>query len=62
MVDHIVQISEAFRQSAGRMQGSLRPAMKGCADCGTAHMIAAPFLGTCVDCGSPLRLLSAKDG
>jgi hypothetical protein len=61
MFDHVVQVSEAFRQSAGQMQGSLRPAMKGCPECGTTHMIASPALGTCVDCGSELQVLSAEE-
>ncbi len=58
MFDHVVQVSEAFRQSASLMQGSLRPAMKGCPACGTMHMIASPELGTCVDCGADLKVLS----
>jgi hypothetical protein len=57
MFDQVVRISEALRQSADRMQGSLRPAMKGCPECGTIHMIAAPTLGTCVDCGSSMKVL-----
>jgi hypothetical protein len=57
MFDEVVEVSEAFRQSAGQMQGSLRMAMKGCPECGTSHMIASPSLGTCVDCGSSLRVL-----
>ena len=61
MFDQIVQVSEAFRESAGLMQGSLRPAMKGCPDCGTRHMIAAPALGICDDCGSSLQVLSADE-
>ena len=58
MFDQVVKVSEAFRQSAAHMQGSLRMAMKGCPECGTSHMIAAPSLGTCVDCGSSMRVLS----
>ena len=61
MVDHIVQISEAHRQGASRMQGLLRPAMQGCLECGTMHMIASPDLGICADCGSPMQVLSADD-
>jgi hypothetical protein len=57
MFEQIVQVSEAFRQGAGQMQGSLRMAMKGCPECGTKHMIASPALGTCVDCGSPMEEL-----
>lgn len=58
MFDHVVQVSEAFRQGASRMQGSLRPAMKGCPQCRTMQMIASPALGTCVDCGADLKVLS----
>lgn len=58
MFDHIVQVSEAFREGASRMQGSLIPALKGCPECRTVHMIAAPVLGTCVDCGAELKVLS----
>lgn len=61
MVDHIVQISEAHRQGAGRMEGALRPAMKGCPECGTRHMIASPSLGICDDCGSPMEVVGASD-
>jgi hypothetical protein len=57
MFETIVQASEAFRESAGRMQGTLRMAMKGCPECRTAHMIASPSLGTCDDCGSSLVVL-----
>jgi L-amino acid N-acyltransferase YncA len=56
MFDQIVRVSEALRQSAGQMQG-LRMAMKGCPECGMRHMIAAPSLGNCVDCGSALKVL-----
>ena len=57
MFDQVVEVSEAFRQSAGQMQGSLRMALKGCPECGTSHMIASPGLGICADCGSSLRVL-----
>jgi transposase-like protein len=57
MFDQAVEVSEAFRQSAGHMQGSLRMAMKGCPECGTSHMIASPSLDVCVDCGSSLQVL-----
>ncbi len=57
MFEQIVQVSEAFRQSASHMQGSLRMALKGCPECGTSQMIASPELGTCKDCGSSLRVL-----
>jgi rRNA maturation endonuclease Nob1 len=58
MFDQAVQVSEAFRQSASQMQGSLRMAMKGCPECGTSHMIASPELGICEDCGSSLKVLA----
>jgi hypothetical protein len=57
MFDQAVKVSEAFRESASRMQGSLRMAMKGCPECGTSHMIASPDLGFCEDCGSNLKVL-----
>lgn len=57
MFEKTVEISEAFRQSASRMQGSLRMALKGCPECGTTHMIASPALGICEDCGSELVVL-----
>lgn len=57
MFDQIVQVSEAFRQSAGQMR--LMPALQGCRDCGTTHMIAAPALRTCADCGATMEVLSA---
>jgi hypothetical protein len=58
MLEHIVQVSEAFRQGAGRMQGALRPALKGCPECRTILMIASPELGTCAACGSAMKVLS----
>jgi ferredoxin-like protein FixX len=57
MFENVVQASEAYRESAQRMQGTLRMAMKGCPECGTAHMIASPSLGICDDCGSRLVVL-----
>ena len=39
------------------MQGSLRMALKGCPECGTAQMIASPVLGICEECGSDLVVL-----
>jgi len=56
MFDQIVQVSEAFRESASQMR--LMPALMGCPECRTTHMIAAPALGTCVDCGSSLKVLA----
>ncbi|MBB4042203.1 ribosomal protein S27E [Microvirga flocculans] len=57
MFENVVLTSEAFRESAHLMQGSLRMALKGCPDCGTAQMIASPSLGTCEECGSALVVL-----
>jgi hypothetical protein len=57
MFEQAVQVSEAHRQGASRMQGTLRMAMKGCPECKTMQMIASPELGTCVDCGSRLQVL-----
>jgi hypothetical protein len=57
MFENVVEASEAFRESAQQMQGTLRMALKGCPECGTTHMIASPSLGLCEDCGSSLRLL-----
>lgn len=57
MFEQAVLTSEAFRQGAPQMQGTLRMAMKGCPQCGTREMIAAPFLGTCEECGSTLQVI-----
>ncbi|NBJ10128.1 hypothetical protein [Microvirga arsenatis] len=57
MFDNVVQASEAFRESAHRMQGSLRMALKGCPECRTVDMIASPSLGACEDCGSAMIAL-----
>jgi len=57
MFDQAVQVSEAHREGASRMQGTLRMAMKGCPECGTMHMIASPEFGTCTDCGSAFRAI-----
>ncbi|WP_243368287.1 hypothetical protein [Microvirga solisilvae] len=57
MFEQAVQVSEAHRQGAQYMAGSLKMAMKGCRECKTMHMIASPELGTCVDCGSELQVL-----
>jgi len=61
MFEQAVQVSEAHRQGASRMQGNLRMAMKGCLECGTMHMIASPELGRCVDCGSELQVLDIRN-
>ena len=57
MFESIVQASEAHRESAHRMVGSLRMALKGCPECRTTQMIASPSLGICEDCGSSLVVL-----
>jgi hypothetical protein len=61
MFEQAVQFSEAFRQGASRMQGSLIPALKGCPHCRSVQMIAAPALGTCADCGAEMRVLGPTD-
>ncbi|MCG7394034.1 hypothetical protein MHY87_14070 [Microvirga sp. ACRRW] len=57
MFEQAVQVSEAFRQGASQMQGSLRMALKGCQHCQTKQIIASPELGTCAECGSNLQVL-----
>jgi hypothetical protein len=57
MFEQAVLVSEAFRQGAHQMQGTLRMAMKGCPKCGTRQMIAAPVLGICEDCGDNLQVI-----
>jgi hypothetical protein len=61
MFEQAVEFSEAFRQGAGRMQGSLIPALMGCPHCRTMQMIAAPTLGTCADCGEEMKVLGAAE-
>jgi len=54
------QIEAASRALYMERPAALIPALFGCPDCGTAHMIASPApLGTCPDCGSDLKVLSA---
>ncbi|WP_262028882.1 hypothetical protein [Microvirga sp. Mcv34] len=57
MFEQVVEVSEAFRQSAQQMQGSLHMALKGCPQCGTKQVIASPDLGLCEECGSELAVL-----
>ncbi len=57
MFESIVQASEAHRESARLMVGSLRMAMKGCPECRSTQIIASPSLGICDDCGSSLVVL-----
>ena len=59
MFEQIVRGSEAFGVGAGQMRGSLIPALKGCPECFSVQMIAAPSLGLCSDCGSRMTVLSA---
>jgi hypothetical protein len=60
MFEQIVRGSEAFRRDASQMRGSLIPALKGCPECFSVQMIAAPSLGLCSDCGSRMTVLSAN--
>ncbi|EIM29534.1 hypothetical protein [Microvirga lotononidis] len=60
MFEQAVQVSEAFRQSADQMQGSLHMALKGCPECKTTQMIASPTLGICEECGSDLVVLTRE--
>ncbi len=60
MFEKIVRGSEAFRRDASQMRGSLIPALKGCPECFSVQMIAAPSLGLCSDCGSRMTVLSAN--
>ena len=57
MFEQAVQVSEALRESAQQVQGSLHMALKGCPECQTTQMIASPALGICEDCGSELVVL-----
>jgi hypothetical protein len=57
MFEQAVLVSQALRQSAPQMQGTLRMAMKGCVKCGTRQMIAEPILGICAECGDNLQVI-----
>jgi hypothetical protein len=59
MFDQMVECSEATRQANERAIRTLRPALSGCARCGTVQMIAGPSLGTCSDCGAVLAIMTA---
>ena len=50
MLDRLVEVSDSMRSAVAM----LIPALCGCPDCGHVRMIAAPLLGTCVDCGTAL--------
>ncbi len=59
MFEQAVEVSEALRQGASHMQGTLRMALKGCPHCRTTQMIASPELGTCAECDSALQVLES---
>ncbi len=59
MFEQAVHVSEAHREGASQMQGTLRMALKGCPHCRTAQMIASPELGTCADCDADLQVLDS---
>jgi hypothetical protein len=58
MFDELVQASAALQDSAGTTR--LVPALCGCVQCGTRHMIAGPVLGQCQTCGSDLQVLAPE--
>jgi hypothetical protein len=58
MFEQAIQASEAMR---AQNQGTLIPALSGCRACGTMHMIAAPVLGVCEDCGGELTVPSGAE-
>ena len=58
MFDELVGVSAAMQESAGAMR--LIPALCGCVQCGTRHMIAAPVLGPCQACGSDMQVLAPE--
>ena len=53
MFGQAVQVSNAMRWT----EGALMPALCGCRACDTTHMIAAPRLGLCEECGAELTVL-----
>lgn len=59
MFEQAVRASEAQKESAIGLQGTVVPALMGCLDCGTVAMIASPTLGSCTDCGAELTVLRA---
>jgi hypothetical protein len=61
MFEQAVQTSDAMRQAAQQRKGVLIPALSGCPACQTTHMIAAPVLGFCEDCGTELTVLSSPE-
>jgi hypothetical protein len=58
MFDQLVRVSAAMQESAGAMR--LIPALCGCVQCGTRHMIAAPLLAQCQACGSDMQVLTPE--
>lgn len=58
MFEQAIRASEAMLESARPSPSALIPALSGCADCGTMHMIAAPVLGLCDGCGAELTTVS----
>ena len=61
MFEQAVQTSEAIRQATQRHSGMLMPALSGCPACRITHMIAAPALGVCEDCGAELTALGSSE-
>jgi ssDNA-binding Zn-finger/Zn-ribbon topoisomerase 1 len=53
--------SQAFPAGPTILQGRLIPALKGCPNCRTTQMIAAPELGLCPDCGAEMKVLNASE-
>ena len=52
---------EAASRALYAAAAPLMPAMSGCPNCGTAHMIASPApLGSCSDCGADVEVLPAS--
>jgi hypothetical protein len=58
MFDQLVRVSTAMQQSAGARK--LVPALCGCMQCGTRHMIASPLLAPCQTCGSDMQILGVE--
>ena len=56
-MEHAKLFGDALRGHPSPMQGSVRPALMGCPDCRTRHMISGPALGICQDCGADLQVL-----
>jgi hypothetical protein len=54
------QFDQIFPVGPTRLEGKLIPALKGCLNCQTVEMIAAPELGICAGCGATMTVLSAS--